>query len=430
MLIAPPLSSPRTASRGHDKIEAARTFDYELKTSYEFKIRANDGIHTSWMPVRVDIVDLNDNKPVFEKPVYEFKLDENSPIETLIGQVRAVDADGTAANNQILYKFATHADENVFTLNRITGDLTAFDTSKLDRETQDTFNISIVAYNPSISSMQDTAVITIKLNDLNDNTPKFDRTMYQVYVREKLRDMPYLMMKLAAADNDLGRNGTVMYELVRSTAYDSNLFRIDQNTGELYLQDSLDADLPGAKRVYELTVKARDLGGLSSECLVQMNLIDINDHAPVMNQPQRVTFDFDENDATVVTRDELFRVVCYDADATHSEIEYSLVWDELGKNDSAIFSIDRFTGQVRSSDVFDFESIREYKFKVVCMDRGIVIDLDRLDRQNEVRLSVEQVFVVKVNDLDDNEPLFSDNERGLCFYFIFFFFSFKVCLPQ
>jgi hypothetical protein len=163
------------------KIEATRTFDYEFKARYEFVIRANDGVHTTRIPVVVDIVDLNDNRPVFESNHYEFLIDENSSINTLIGQVKAVDLDGTFENNQTLFMFGTHSDENLFNLDRSTGALSVFDASKLDREAQPVFNITVVVYNPSAPiEMKDTAVVVIRLNDLNDNTPKFERSMYQV----------------------------------------------------------------------------------------------------------------------------------------------------------------------------------------------------------------------------------------------------------
>ncbi len=234
-----------------------------------------------------------------------------------------------------------------------------------------------------------------------------------MYVREKLTDLPYLMLNLSAVDPDLGSNGTVTYELVKSEDQDyTQLFSIHPTKGELLLRESLDADLRSTKRVYELTVRAKDTGGLSSACLVQVNLIDVNDHAPEMTLPVNTIFNFDENDQSVVTRDELFRVNCMDPDATRSEIEYFLVRDELSNNDSVIFSINKHTGQVRTSRVFDFESINEYKFKVVCKDRGVMIDLDNLGRQYEKRLSSEMVYTVRVSDLDDNEPVFVDVERS------------------
>jgi protocadherin Fat 4 len=172
------------------KIEATRTFDYEFRSKYEFVVRANDGVHTTRIPVVVDIVDLNDNRPVFEASEYLFRIDENSPINSLIGQVKSIDLDGTFANNQTLYMFATHSDENLFNLDRASGELSVFDVSKLDRESQDTFNVTVIAYNPSAPiEMRDTAVVIIKLNDLNDNVPKFERSMYQVSSQKKKKEV-------------------------------------------------------------------------------------------------------------------------------------------------------------------------------------------------------------------------------------------------
>ena len=388
------------------KIEATKAFDYEFKSRYEFVIKANDGVHLTRVPVTVDIIDLNDNRPLFESSSYVFRIDENSPINTFIGQVQAVDFDKTLDNNQTLYQFYNHPDENIFNLDRASGALTVFDSSKLDREMIESFNITIIAYNPNKPEMKDTTNVLIKLNDLNDQVPTFERSIFQVYIREKISKLPHLLMNMTAVDNDLKENGTITYEIIKSQA--SDLFSIDKKSGKLYLTTFLDADLDETKRVYVLEVRAKDRGGLWSKAAVQVNLIDVNDHEPVFVQPKQSTFDFDENDESVLAR-ELFRVNCVDPDASRSEIEYFLVKDELNNNDSAIFSIDKHSGLVRTSQIFDYEKLNEFRFKVVCKDNGIVFG-DNGEQKDKV-LSSEMVFTVRVNDLDDNEPLF--NERDL-----------------
>ena len=230
------------------QIQATQAFDYEFKTRYEFGLSAHDGVHVTRVPITVDILDLNDNAPRFETSHYEFRIDENSPINSVIGQVVAADLDKTPENNQTVFMFADRADENVFSLDRASGLLTVFDASKLDRELRDTFNVSVIAYNPNKpDTMKDLTHVLIRLNDLNDNVPTFERTMYQVSVREKLSRLPYAMLSMRAADSDLRENGSVKYELVRSSA--SDLFAIDSNTGKLYLTTFLNADLKETSQV-------------------------------------------------------------------------------------------------------------------------------------------------------------------------------------
>lgn len=402
------------------RIEATHAFDYELKTRYEFKIVANDGLHVTRVPCSIDVNDLNDNEPVFESSEYTFNVDENSPIGTQIGQVRAIDLDRTLYNNQTLYRFYSHEDEDLFSLDRVTGIITVIDSKKLDREVKDKYNVTVIAYNANDMTKQDITHVIIKLNDVNDQTPTFDKAIYQIYLREKLNDLPHLILNLTAKDGDLGENGTIVYEL----AQPSELFSLDARTGKLYLIAYLDADSPSAQRSFSLHVRARDEGkskSLNSECTVQINLIDINDHAPEFKQPLQSTFYFDENDQSLVSRDALFTVVCQDPDASKSEIEYSIHFDSADDQVNSIFSIQKYkeTGRVKISKPFDYETAKEYRFRVKCVDKGVMIDLNNLQVSYPSSQTTEMEFVVRVNDLDDNEPLFNNFDLGMALRYFY-----------
>lgn len=70
--------------------------DYEsIKQIYVNAYVTDTGIPqmTSTAEIIVDIVNMNDNEPIFSLPVYRFTVAENSPKGTFIGKINAKDGD-------------------------------------------------------------------------------------------------------------------------------------------------------------------------------------------------------------------------------------------------------------------------------------------------------------------------------------------------
>jgi hypothetical protein len=51
----------------------------------------------------IRVVDVNDERPLFDRQTYHFTTTENRPAGTLVGTVRASDADATPNFNKIVY---------------------------------------------------------------------------------------------------------------------------------------------------------------------------------------------------------------------------------------------------------------------------------------------------------------------------------------
>lgn len=413
------------------KIQSFQNFDYETQQTYEFLINAWDGIFKSSAKVIVNILDENDNRPIFDQEQYVFSIDENSPMSTKVGFVRAIDLDKSEEHNQIVYKI-TNSHENIFTINENTGLITVRDSFKLDREKVESFNLTILAYNPGKAEFFDTTKAIIWLNDLNDEIPRFVESVQRANVREKLVNLPRFLAKVHATDNDLGPNGTVEY-LIKSVnnridEFNSNendnttAFYIDKKSGDLFLNFYLNADLPSVEKSYEIKIIARDMGGNSDDCLIFVNLIDINDNAPLVTSPVVNEFIFAENSRLDVP---LFEVKSYDPDYRQSVIRYSLDKDPL--NEWKNFKIDSDTGHVLSIVNFDYEAKNEYNLRILCRDSGIMIkeEIDSnnktandLERSVDFELTTEYKVKIMIIDLDDNEPEFNFNQTlKVSFYF-------------
>jgi len=81
--------------------------DREKIATYKFVIAAYDGGKPSLrsdINVTVDITDINDNNPVFEKSLYKFSVSEDLSVDSKIGRLTATDKD-IGLNGLIKYSF-------------------------------------------------------------------------------------------------------------------------------------------------------------------------------------------------------------------------------------------------------------------------------------------------------------------------------------
>ena len=345
-------------------------------------------------------------------------------------------------------------------MNEQTGEITVLNGDLLDRERIETFNLSIMAYNIEPSSpigasaksnermAFDLCQVVIKLNDMNDNAPKFDKQVYTINLREKSY-VPRLLANLNAVDLDLHENGTVRYliDSVNGQKWRKNSdllsfrdinskaslnenktdFYIDPVHGDLVLNSFFDMDQYQTPKSFEIYVVAYDLGSRSvneEKCLVIVNLVDVNDHAPHLIHPidsfvadvNEKTFEFEENNSNL--GEPLFVVEALDPDYARNPVKYYLDMDL--NNDWSSFSIDEQTGKLYTRVKFDYEEKNEYVLRILSVDTGIMVDLDPShDNSNDsfilndlfnsysLKQTTTLVVRIKIIDLDDNEPRFS-----------------------
>lgn len=257
----------------------------------------------------------------------------------------------------------------------------------LDRETTPQgYNLTLRAIDRGIPPRQSYKIVPVHLSDINDNTPVFNREIYDVSVPETSPpNTPVIRLKVT--DRDEGKNAQVFLEIVGGN--EGGEFRVNPETGMLYTAVRLDAE---KKAFYTLTVSAIDQGNTGtrkqSSAKVKINVQDTNDNDPIFEQ-SNVTIWVDENEppGTTVTK-----VTAKDKDSgENAYISYSIA----NLNDVP-FDIDHFSGVIRTSKLLDYESMRrEYILRVRASDWGLPYR-----RQTEMQL------IIKVRDVNDNRPQF------------------------
>jgi cadherin EGF LAG seven-pass G-type receptor 1 len=261
------------------KISTVTSLDREFMDAHYLKVSAVGFDHTATATVQVEVLDTNDNPPIFEKSDYNASVHEVTPIGTPVVVVRANDLD-SGENGRVSYSMrSSPSDDSLFSLDSSSGVLTL--RSGLDRETKSGHVIEIFARDGALpTSRQKTANATIRIDviDDNDHYPEFKKRNYFFSVDENVewKERPRVG-RISAKDKDKENNSKLKYSLIGGN--NDRVFEIDQESGELRLLQGLDRE---GKDTYNLIVRVQDLGNppKSNTTQVVVKIRDKNDNAP------------------------------------------------------------------------------------------------------------------------------------------------------
>ena len=205
-------------------ITTAKDLDRENMTEHVIYVQATDSVNLTSDKVKIVIKvdDVNDRAPVFTKPVYVQDYREESPKDTSILTVAARDADA-GINAEIRFSIVGNA-TNYVTIDPVSGLISQAD-NELDRELSQFFNFTVRATDMGSPPLSSEADVSLNLVDVNDNSPAFNKTVYQAYVMEN-QPVGTQLLVVTATDKDVGTNARLSYGLHGGNF----LFKIDQDT--------------------------------------------------------------------------------------------------------------------------------------------------------------------------------------------------------
>ncbi|KAK0148624.1 Protocadherin gamma-A8 [Merluccius polli] len=337
--------------------------------------------------VTVEIKDVNDNAPVFKTDRVIFEISESAAKGAKFILEPASDSDvgenglksySLNPTDHFILKLHDHADgrkEVEMVLQK-----------PLDRENQEQFNMILTAIDGGEPQLSGTAQIEITVLDANDNAPTFTHTVYTASLVEN-SPKGTLVTIVSASDKDHGSNGQVTYSISSSTDNIVNMFKIDENLGQIHLSGELDYE---TSKHYQIDIKAKDLGGLYDSCKIMLDVTDVNDNSPVIDLIS--TTPMLSEDATLQTV--VAVMSAHDPDSENNgEVTCAL-------NENIEFSIKTASNGFYSlvtDSILDRERAAEYNITVTCSDQGVPA------------LSSSVTLRLQVSDVNDNAPVF---ERG------------------
>nr|KAF6471151.1 desmoglein 4 [Molossus molossus] len=188
------------------------------------------------LELRVKVMDINDNPPVFTQNVYTGNIEENSDANTLVVKLSATDADeDNHLNSKIAYKIISQepAGAPMFILNRYTGEVRTM-SSFLDREEHSMYNLLVRGSDRdgATDGLSSECACRIRVLDVNDNFPTMERTSYSASIEENCLNSELMRLKAIDLDEEGTDNWLVKYLILSGN--EGNWFDIqtDPRTNE------------------------------------------------------------------------------------------------------------------------------------------------------------------------------------------------------
>uniref|UniRef100_A0A8C0SNZ5 Cadherin-12 n=2 Tax=Canis lupus familiaris TaxID=9615 RepID=A0A8C0SNZ5_CANLF len=310
-------------------IHAIRSLDREEKPFYTLRAQAVD-IETR-KPLEpesefiIKVQDINDNEPKFLDGPYVASVPEMSPV----GVIR------TALPN-------------------------------MDREVKEQYQVLIQAKDMGgqLGGLAGTTVVNITLTDVNDNPPRFPKSIFHLKVPES-SPIGSAIGRIRAVDPDFGQNAEIEYNIVPGDG--GNLFDIvtdeDTQEGVIKLKKPLDFE---TKKAYTFKVEASNLhldhrfhsaGPFKDTATVKISVLDVEE-PPVFSKPLYTMEVYEDTPVGTI----IGAVTAQDLDVGSSAVRYFIDWKSDG---DSYFTIDGTEGTIATNELLDRESTAQYNFSII-----------------------------------------------------------------
>ncbi|XP_070603214.1 cadherin-12 [Erythrolamprus reginae] len=350
-------------------IHAIKSLDREEKPFYTLRAQAVD-VDTR-KPLEpesefiIKVQDINDNEPKFLDGPYIASVPEMSPVGAYVLQVKATDADDPTYGNSARVVYSILQGQPYFSIDPKTGVIrTAL--PNMDREVKEQYQVLIQAKDMGgqLGGLAGTTTVNITLTDVNDNPPRFPKSIFHLKVPESSL-VGSAVGRIRAVDPDFGRNAEIEYTIVPGDG--GNLFDIstDENTQEgiIKLKKPLDFE---TKKAYTFKVEASNVhldhrfhsvGPFKDTATVKINVLDV-DEPPVFSKPFYTMEVYEDTPVGTI----IGAVTAQDLDIGSSAVRYFIDW----KNDmDSYFTIDGMEGTVATNELLDRENTPQYNFSII-----------------------------------------------------------------
>uniref|UniRef100_A0A3Q4MGQ4 Si:ch73-379j16.2 n=1 Tax=Neolamprologus brichardi TaxID=32507 RepID=A0A3Q4MGQ4_NEOBR len=257
-----------------------KTLDRETKKIHKLLLSAIDGGKPSksgTAEIFIDVLDVNDNMPVFNEDTYSVLVNENTPTGTTIVKVNASDLD-EGSNGELIYSLGSNVNHRIRELFRVdpnTGEIIIQDV--LDFESEESYEIDIQASDKGSAPLRTDKSVLVKIVDLNDNAPQIEVTSFSKAIPEDAR-LGTTVALISVIDKDSGLNGKVICSFNEEVPFKLSLSTHD-NMYSISTKSPLDRE---KQAIYDVTIVAKDAGTPSLTSVKSITIIvsDVNDNRP------------------------------------------------------------------------------------------------------------------------------------------------------
>ncbi|CAG9540792.1 unnamed protein product [Cercopithifilaria johnstoni] len=375
--------------------------DVEEQTDYHLLVEAKDYGTSKRLStiVSITVTALPRNKKLRRlRNFYHAKILENVPVGYTVSQIITDNA------TNVLFEIESGNEDQHFRISSINGTITTNERLNAAKKSSYNLTVSMRSYN---STRKQSSIILIEILNVDVKNTRFPGHVDRIfYVGENIQgSYPITIGTLKSTSADSELNG-LSYSLIQGN---STLFRIVPQTGKLQITEPLNYEIQDR---YELVFQASDLTvpkRFSTTNTVIVVVLDVNDNAPVFEQPQYY-IEVMENEPV----EENLTLLCLKA-VDEDDREFSMIRYNLNDADLLPFFINSTTGCIGRSEVLDRESQSLWILKAVAHDNGkfvehsstAVIRIRVLDQNDNVPTILnEQLDVFIPNDVKEDDVVY------------------------
>ncbi|XP_062622203.1 cadherin-87A-like [Saccostrea cucullata] len=383
--------------RNSGKVTAKRPIYYSDTPSNQgffiITVQATDGKFNPTANVRIYVIDINDNAPIFEASNYREVISETTLGNFYVLTVKANDRDSPTTGAGIIDYSIEVGASGKFVINGTSGVITTSPDATFDYDLTRLYNMTVKARDRGRPQQTGTCYVTIDILDTNNKDPYFTPSTQRADVYENV-PIGFSVHKMLATDpDDQSQLNFFIVEpitaitpdgvLVDRNLYDiTQLFSIEQQTGDVKTKSKLDRDRASVVtltvNVVDITASPRQTG--TGQLII--NILEYNDQRPEFLPYRNVTIDEEQPIGTFV-------MALLATDQDDPIAEYQII-----DNPNGFFAIGYQTGVVSISSRIDFELVESSSFTAQVWDSGT----PRLDNTATV--------YVTINNINDNSPIF------------------------
>ncbi|KAM7355169.1 cadherin 74A isoform 1-T1 [Cochliomyia hominivorax] len=403
----------------HAIIDRERTPHINLQVKAEDSPGRPTDSKQSVVKLIIDVLDVNDNPPMFGQKEYTAVIPENVGTDAFVIKIFAHDADD-GPGGEVLYEIIDEGEVNgLFKINKLTGEI------KTKRELtgkgrSEPYEIRVKAQDngdqiPKQVSLSSEVKVTIFIGDVsaNDGIPYFIEPevgqMANVTENSPI-GTPVFQVKANDPDNPKTPSGTLFYKILDDTS-DSEAFEIDENSGLIKTAVILDRE---SKDLYNIILEVSDNGQPKQSVtrILQVKVLDVDDHKPRFNRevdeaPLEFNLLEEQPEGTVVGN-----LSAIDEDiGENAAIEYVIIEG----NEENVFKIERTENNmatIKTNAPIDRELVDSYMLTIKCLKLGepsYPYQGDTYDRHDLSLLRVN----LQIIDIDDNLPKFEYHDMSV-----------------
>ncbi|KAM7399907.1 hypothetical protein PAMP_019144 [Pampus punctatissimus] len=352
----------------------AKPLDAEQRSFYNLTVQATDGTNTVYTQVHITVMDNNDNAPIFSQPTYDITISEDTPPDTEVVQVLALDRD---EHHRLTYSLQSSIDPSSMRLFRIHPSMgKIYTTQRLDHEACPQHILTIMVKDQEFPYRKNLARVLVEVEDINDHVPIFTSALYEGLVYESAA-VGSAVVQVTALDKDKGENAELRYFIEAGNT--GNAFHIEPVLGIITVARDLDLSSIGH---YVLTIRVTDNGSppLSTTTIVRVAVTLSDNAGPKFPQPEYQA-DITEN-----------AVVGTSVTTVSAVSQSTLTYDIKQGNTNRVFQINQYSGVITTQKPLDYETTASYTLIV--------------QATNMAGMASNATLMIQTTDENDNPPVF------------------------